>query len=903
MHNNITPILRQVLLAVSLFSIGLYCLLPVSGQQEVAGTTTVRLEALDPFPSFEPLNRVGENGLGETKYLISQTKKMTLSSEERKAAFVPPPPKNGQTKVPNQPRKSKKAPPEWLELIHKAAPGDDWKKIEAKSIRQLFEAKQAGTSSSLAGNWIERGPSNIPGRIVDLKIDYQNKHLYAHSDHGIIFKSENLKGENWVALNDQFPLGLDVASQLEWMGNGKMVVCGWIKVDNYWGVYHTIDDGITWEKATGFSNRMITGIKRMASQSDTVYLFQQEYDPLVHSDYYTIYRSADQGATFSLLYESPIPVGDGGRHRKSDLWISNDPMHAHLYLTLEDSLFLVNKWTGARTFNSTISNLNFHTALLTGFTKNGQTQLTAYEAVGDIGKFYQWNSTDQNWAYKGELTEWWLSMPFGGNSFTCSKQSGDVLYFGGILISKSTDGGITWETMDLDPTGSYALYHGDVPKVLTSTHPSTNAEEVFIGTDGGIYKMDENEHFNSVSIPSLNCTQLYKMVSRQSDPGQMFIGTQDNGYSHTALGNTQEGAVDFTFQWGGDVSNVASGDGGATFWLWWLGDGCNYMTGTDQALSTWSPYNYGGAIPYWEAPIWVPQQHPDRCYTAGFLNNSIGNYLIELKATPNDAALSSQFPSNFEALVGGKISAIAISPLDFNHFYVATENGYFLHSSDAGLTWSSTLLSNSMYPRVIHPSSTLLGEVWVGGSGYSNNPIFYSSNHGQQFQSFSNGLPPCRVEAFAANEDETLLFAATSIGPFVYNPLNGHWEDLSGSDAPLLQYMDVEYLTATKTVRFATYARGIWDFQIASTSSVSEKEMEPTFKVFPTATSAFLHIEADPIQNGEPYYILDLQGKRIYHGQLTGAITDIEVSSMVPGRYWVVLPLRNTQGALPFIKS
>lgn len=834
-------------------------------------------------------------------FLFRKKEKTTVSGANM-IGFMAPPPKNGLTKVPSTSHKSKKVQPEWIEKTHKAAEGDDWRAIEANSIRQLLEAKKSGIYSSLNGNWVERGPSNIPGRIVDLKIDYENQHLYAHSDHGIVFKSSNLAGENWVALNDQFPLGLDVASHLELFEDGKMVVCGWIKVDNFWGVYFTTDDGQTWQKATGFSNRYVTGIKRMASQSDTLYLFQQEYDPSVHSDYYVIYRSADQGASFSKLYESPIPVGDGGRHRKSDLWVSNDPLHATLYLNLEDSLFLVNKWTGERTFNSTISNLDFHNALLTGFTENGHTQLTAYEAVGDIGKFYSWNSTDQSWNFKGELTEWWLSMPFGGNSFSCSKKSGDVLYFGGILISKSTDGGATWETMDLDPTGSYALYHGDVPKVLTSIHPTTQEEEVFIGTDGGLYKMDDNEHFNSISIPSLNCTQLYKMVSRQSDPGQMFIGTQDNGYSHTQLGNIQQGPVDFTFQWGGDVSNVASGDGGNTFWLWWLGDGCNYMTGTDQALSTWSPYNYDGAIPYWEAPIWVPQQFPDRCYTAGFLHNSAGNYLIELKANPNNSAISTQFPTNFEALVGAKISAIAISPLNFNYFYVATENGYFLRSTDGGQTWNSTLLSNSMYPRVIHPSTTQLGEVWVGGSGYSNSPVYFSSNHGQTFQAMSTGMPACRVEAFAGNEEESLLFAATSIGPFVLDPSTGLWSDISGTDAPVLQYMDVEYIPSIQTARFATYARGIWDFQISEVSATTEKSERSDWRIYPTAARSFLQVEIDPSWSSQRFQIVDVTGKTVQHGQTDGPITRVDLQNLPAGNYWIFLEQNKAMGSLPFSK-
>ena len=804
--------------------------------------------------------------------------------------FQPPQPfVANRTSIPDQNAEGEKVPDEWIEKIHKAAPGEDWRTIESKSIKKLLAAKKSGDTKTLTGEWKERGPSNIPGRIVDLEIDYSNQRIYALSDHGIVFRSDDLAGNNWTPLNDQFPLGQNVVSQLKMLDEGHLVTCGWIKVDNGWGTYHSNDGGITWQKSTGFSNREITGIKRLAKESDTIYVLQQEYSPADQSDYYVIYQSTDDGNSFTLFYESAIPVGDGGRHVKSDLWVPNSIEDPNLYLMLEDSLFLVEKATGERTFNSVISNLPVEQGLLSGLNKNGVTSLSAYIATGGIGKFYAWNSQDQIWTYKGEMVDWWLALPFGFNSFTCSQLSADTLYFGAILTSKSTDGGTTWTTMDLDPTGSYALYHGDVPKTLSTLNPATNEEEVHLGTDGGIYKLDENEHFNSISIPGLNCTQIYKMASRQNNPGEMFIGTQDNGYSHTNLGNDQSGVVDFTFQWGGDVTNVATGNGGQTFWLWWLGDGCNYMTGTDQVQSTWSPYDFDGGIPYWEAPIWIPSQHPDRCYTAGFLNNSSGNYIIELQANAGTPATPIQYNYNFEAAVGAKISALAISPLDEDYFYVTTENGYFLSSTDGGTTWSSTLLSNFMYPRAIHPSQINLGEVWVGGSGYSNSPVFHTTDNGQSFEDLDTGLLPCRVEAFATDDTESTLYAATSIGPFAYQASESSWSDISGSDAPLVQYMDVEYLSDGNTARFATYARGVWDFQPMVVSTTSIEPPVPV-KAFPNPARDFIVIEVGAELHGRRFQLTDMQGRLLKEGILEANQTNVDVSMVAPGNYFIQIP-------------
>ena len=782
--------------------------------------------------------------------------------------YIPPPVLERDKNFNQQGAETKKVSQKWMEKIHKAAPGDDWKIIEASSIRQLIEKKKYLSKTSLSGSWIERGPSNIPGRITDIKIDYEDNSIYAISDHGIIFHSSDLNGGGWQALNDQNPLGLGVASQLLVFHSSpnKIVSSGYIKVDNNWGIYFSSDNGLTWNTSGGIGEYPIMGIRRMMNQGEDVYVLIQEYNATFPTDYYTVYKSENSGASFYPLYRSVIPIGDGGRHIKSDMWVSNDITELNFYLALEDSLFFVNKLSGTRIFKGLITGQSLNQCLLTGLSKNGSTELTAYIAVNDIGKFYAWNSTNQNWQFKGQLSDWWLSLPFGSNSFSCSPLSADTLYFGSILTSRSYDRGITWTTIDLDSTGSYALYHGDVPKTLSVINNSSELE-TYMGTDGGIYKLDiPTEHFNSISIPGLNSTQIYKMVSMQSDPGKMFIGTQDNGYCFTLLGNIQLQEVDFTFQWGGDVTNVASGDGGETFWLWWLGDGCNYMTGPDEnyVSSTWSPYWQNGSVPYWEPPVWISNHFPDRCYTAGSLNNLSGNYLIKVQAIPGSDAVGILFPYNFEAQSGGKISAIAISPIDSNYFYVATENGYFLRSTDGGQFWSKVLLSPTMYPRTIYPSKINLGKVWVGGSGYSNSPVFHSTDNGQTFSTLNNGMPSCLVEAFATNDDETVLFAATSIGPFIYESGTMIWGDLSGFDAPLVHYTDVEFLSSSQTARFATYARGVWDYHSIITN-VSEKDLSDfSYSVFPNPFNPTTNIHFSiPEESKVTIEIFNSLGERI----------------------------------------
>ena len=61
--------------------------------------------------------------------------------------------------------------------------------------------------------------------------------------------------------------------------------------------------------------------------------------------------------------------------------------------------------------------------------------------------------------------------------------------------------------------------------------------------------------------------------------------------------------------------------------------------------------------------------------------------------------------------------------------------------------------------------------------------------------------------------DESIIFAATEIGPYAYSFDYGSWVSISGDDAPDQVYWSVEYIDEINTVRYGTYGRGIWDYK------------------------------------------------------------------------------------------
>jgi hypothetical protein len=557
---------------------------------------------------------------------------------------------------------SEGVPAEWTETINRTAPGDSWKAIEAVSMQEMIAARKHKSGlDSLDAYWSERGPANIPGRITDMDIDYQSGLIYCLTDHGLVFQG-NMEGNGWKSLNDQHPLALGVACYLEiikMQDHNRILVAGWQKTLDGWGVFYSDDGGESWLKPAGLFEHPVSGIRRGKGVGNNVYLLVQEYHARKSTDYYTIYKSTDGGSAFNVLYRSAIRTGDGNRNTKSDMWMSDKPAASEIYLALEDSLYVVDAGSGSRTFRSLISGIPTQNGtLLTGASFSDPVRLRAW--VGDAGtaRYYASDDGGATWIHKGDYTDGVATYPFGYNSFASSAFTADTLYFGGILTIRSTTAGAAWKLVDMDPTNSYALYHGDVPKILMSVNPAGQTD-VYFGTDGGMYKRDPaHDHMVTLSIPGLNSTQIYKMVSKHNEPGKMFVGTQDNGYLKTLTGSDGRTAADFRMIWGGDVTNIASGDNGRTFWVWWWGEGCNYVTGpeTDYTKSNFSPSWVNKEAPYWEAPIWVSTHNPDQCITAGRPKGSSGSYLIRIKAQPNRPATAFQYPFNFKAAAGEMVT-------------------------------------------------------------------------------------------------------------------------------------------------------------------------------------------------------------------------------------------------------
>lgn len=704
----------------------------------------------------------------------------------------------------------------WYEYMHKAAPGVNWRKMDAETRAAKYAMRPPANpnarsrmletlaNGNLVGEWNERGSANQAGRIWVADLDTSNGAVYCGSDGGNVWKGD-INGNGWTVLNDKLKFDIKMLRILP-NGNGKRLIASGGAY-----VHYTDDDGITWQTANGLSNLASWGsIKRSIVLDDslqTMYVLVHEWDYTNWNGIHSIYKSTDHATSFSLVASYSEPVY--GSIDNFDLWAPRYGT-ANLAFIENDSVFYLDRITDAFSFVSTINIATPGYTVLAGY-KNG----SAYSLYAHIGQDL-YKSTDGGVSWNAPVNT--SINIFSPTSFSCSCTDPNHLYLGDIECHYSLDAGNTWAIVNswwTYYTFPATTLHADLPSI-TPLKDAQGNEFLFVGTDGGLYTSFDNlQTVNNISLHGLNVSQYYSVYTNRNDPNFIYAGAQDQGFQR--CGNDSAMQLGFDQVVSGDYGHICSSDNGMSIWMNYPGFTDYYAYApTGNSTANWQ---FNGTIPFWIPPLMADPLTPNIAYVAGGNLNGTGSHMIQL--VENGGQITPyEDPYDFSAAsAGGNISAMACSPINSDYRYVMTDNGKFFRSSDAGVTWTMSnvagLGGHYLYGATIYPSHTTLGVVYVGGSGYSNWPAYRSSNHGQNFISMANGIPHTHIFELTGNFNDSLIFAATEVGPYVYVVAENKWYDMEGVGAPDQSYWSVEYLAASNTVRFATYGRGIWDFAIS----------------------------------------------------------------------------------------
>lgn len=820
-----------------------------------------------------------------------------------------PIPTNGETIVKYGEEGQERAKREaWFALMHQAEEGVSWQNIEYLNQMNKQRQKQAliGSRSGcelleiadgqLKGFWKERGSVNQAGSVHQTAYDPVADEIWVISDGGTLFKSDRY-GLSWRVVNQDVRFTSGLLRFVPLADGGRRLLAGINRVPHY-----SDDEGETWTPTTGLE--VTDGWGNFHSpvvlddEQNTIYLFAK-------SSYWEnikLYKSSDKGASFQQV--QPFFDNDFNNYKLCK------PHHTdEVFLTrkTEDGTGLVyhlDTATDALIWINESYPINFgdSRANLIG-TQTDDSSITFYcyaDQLSVLQNTFQADNIEQEWMEKGILP----TRPWGVGMYVLPSNP-DVLFYGEVELYRSFDGGEEWEKINnwwdyYDQVES--KIHADIMHMEEFT--SSNGQSfLMVSNHGGLtYSSNQMQTQINIGLEGLNVSQYYSVKTDPLNPSFVYAGSQDQGFQR-ATGFETGGEYDieyFNQVISGDYGHIVFSGGGQSLWTVYPGGWVTYypiaQTGGYSAAFDLESENES----VWLAPLMSSPFENDwnAIYMAGGnYDGGPGSYLIRLELLQGEIAVT-QGTFDFKAESEGELSAIEASLLNNDKFYGATTNGRFFYSNDGGNNWSQSLnfvpSGHYLYGQSILASKVDENTVYLAGSGYSNPAVYKSTDGGQNFVSMAEGLPSTLVFELAANEDESVLFAATEAGPYVYLTAEGQWYDLSAFCAPTHTYWSVEYIESIKTARFGTYGRGIWDFVIDEEVDVIEPEATvANLNLFPNPAKGQTNVKLSKAQSETiRLQVYDLSGKllmRLNYQAIVGSPwqTELDLSTLAQGTYLI----------------
>ncbi|MAX82471.1 MAG: hypothetical protein CL843_20115 [Crocinitomicaceae bacterium] len=796
---------------------------------------------------------------------------------------------------------------EWINRLHKTAPDADWRSIDQQTRYMNLLRKSSNTRSNidtlangfLTGFWKERGSVNQSGRIVFADYDTSSNAIYAASDGGTIFKG-SLNGSNWTPITDHFNIsGIDYLAVLNQTSSPRIFVAA----GKY--CYFSDDDGTTWTTSTGINAVTSWGDIRKAAvlnqDNENIYLLIQEWDYTNWEEIISIYYSQNRGTSFSKLVSySTNQMGSINQH---DFWADRYQGNT-LYYIQQDRVFKVQGNVTQQI--GSIGALTNDRSMITGTNVGGNLTLYAY-IDQDI---YQSINGAASWIQKANVAR----NPFRQNSFAASYSNANAVFFGGVNCARSLNGFSSWEEVNqwYDYYGSISdKLHADIPAVIPF-FDENGVAKTFICTDGGLYISDDNlQTVENLSLHGLNCSQYYDVYTYRAQPQYIYAGAQDQGFQRASQDTAD--ILGFEQTVSGDYAHIVSSDSGASMWFVYPG----FAAYNDDATTgNWDVSgDFDGRGNYWLPPLCEHPTIKSKVYMAGDdPNGGTGAFIYELTANLSGNNVSyNQLPADVQALTGGQISAFTYSPLDTDYWYALMDNGTMVYSTDNMSNWNVGGLNNGpeahyFHGASIYASKAKFGRVIAAGSGYSNPGVWVSEDHGVTWEQMNSGLPQTLTFMIDATPDDSLIFAATEVGPYVFVAKDSMWYSMSSDAAPDQRYWSVEWINASKTVRFGTYGRGIWDFSFAQESDTTDTTsvnnlsgLNEQFHVYPNPAKDQLTVQSEQAKLRK-VDIYDINGRVVAQIYPTDNTTTINLSHLVKGTYFVHLHTQTEHSIQKIIK-
>ena len=460
-----------------------------------------------------------------------------------------------------------------------------------------------------------------------------------------------------------------------------------------------------------------------------------------------------------------------------------------------------------------------------------------FERQIEGSEIYRTDDGGATWArtHRDRLEKIYYSYGYYFGRISVDPTDADRIYFGGVPMLGSSDGGKTWK--GLDQRGVHVDHH------VMFVDPRA-PQRLALGNDGGLnLSFDRGQTWTKVN--NLPVGQFTTLALDDAKPYNIVGGLQDNGVmrgpSTFVPGKSDPSAWKAIY--GGDGAAVAIDPKDASIvyagYQFGYSARLNLKTGDRtrirprpelSAEKKEKPLRYN-----WVTPLLVsPHSREIVYYGANRLYRSFDR-------GETWEAISDDLTSGPEQgdVPFGTITTVSESPKRFGLLYAGTDEGKVWLTRDGGLNWtdlSSGLAPGRWVTRVV-ASSFDEGTVYVSQNGYRDDEfspyVFRSTDYGKTWQSLAAGLPAEPVNTVREDpKAKNLLYVGTDMGVFVSLDSGQTWMAMAGG-LPHVPVHDLQVHPREGDLVLATHGRSVYLTEAAPLRKLTPEVMGKAVFVFP----------------------------------------------------------------------
>ena len=704
----------------------------------------------------------------------------------------------------------------WFERTRGLRDTADATRLRASAVSELKLQQRITRERHLAGGevWQELGPSSmdmtdwgmgrVAGRLNAITPDpADNDIVYIGSAAGGVWKTTN-GGVDWAPMFDEvgtLPIGaitLDPANpNAVWVGTGDKnggACAGYFGQ----GVYLSEDGGETWNARNGSdaSAMPLSVINAVAIQptDNNVILVGGSGSCSAGGGLANpgVYRSADRGLTWTQVLDNNV----------EDLVF--EPGTATVFAGLIGTG--VQKSTdGGATWSDSSSGLTASGSRMRLAMAPSDSHILYVLTGRSAGsRLFRSDDSGATWTQRNStLCEGQCTY---NQTLAVHPSDPDTVLVGTIRPARSTDGGTTFVPLT-DPWGTNQMVHQDTHVVAYS---QSDAVRFWIGSDGGIWRSDDGGASFLNMNSNLNITQFYDVAVHPGDANVMFGGAQDNGSS----GRRTSLLWDLTF---------ASGDGFM-----------NAFDQNDPSIVFQTSYPSGGFPNIVRSLQGGSNGSYSGMPTAGLVEGNFpwvtplataGSLLFVASDTVYRTTTTGDSWTAISPDLGADVSVITpVLHGSLTTTFVGTSNGRIWASADAGAPVPLFSEVTGDYPggRVSDIAIDPLDaqRVFVTREGFNASRLYRSGTGGTTWVAVGGGLPNVPANSVAIDPlDTDRVFVGTDIG--VYESVDGGDNFAAfATGMPLgAVVVDLEIDDNPHVLTAGTYSRGAWRVVLGGSST------------------------------------------------------------------------------------